>query len=331
VIRSLLALALALALCAGAPALAHETRPAYLEIEETGPETYDLLWKVPARGDLRLRLDVVLPPECEPASALRRDLLGGAFIDRWRVRCPGGLEGRTVHIAGLQGTLIDALVRVERADGRTQTLRVTPAAPRFALEASPSRVRVARTYLVLGVEHILGGLDHLLFVLGLLFLVRARSMLVKTITAFTVAHSITLAAATLGYAYPPVDTLNALIAMSILFLGPEIVRARRGETSFTLRRPWVVAFAFGLLHGFGFAGGLADLGLPRAEIPFALLAFNVGVEIGQLAFVALLLALGAALRVLEVSGSRWRRALPAYVVGSLGAAWTIERVAVLLS
>src|SRR5271169_596698 len=189
---------------------------------------------------------------------------------------------------------------------------------------------VAGVYLKLGVEHILFGADHMLFVLGLLLIVKDRWMLLKTITAFTVAHSITLGIATLGYASVPVVPLNAAIALSILFLGPEIVRVWRGQSSFTIRHPWVVAFAFGLLHGFGFASALTSAGLPRAELPLALLGFNVGVEIGQLAFVLLVLLLERAFRILEIRWPRWVAALPGYAVGSLGAFWTLERIGLLL-
>ncbi|MBS1173171.1 MAG: hypothetical protein H6R12_2001 [Proteobacteria bacterium] len=187
------------------------------------------------------------------------------------------------------------------------------------------------TYVVEGVRHILFGADHLLFVLGLLLIVGNRWMLVKTITAFTVAHSITLAIATFGVANVPALPLNAAIALSILFLGPEIVRAWRGETSFTIRHPWVVAFAFGLLHGFGFATALTSAGLPRQDLPLALLSFNVGVELGQLGFVALILAMIGAFRVLEVRWPRWVQVLPGYTVGTLGAFWTIQRTALLIA
>ena len=189
---------------------------------------------------------------------------------------------------------------------------------------------IAWVYLRLGVEHILQGIDHLLFVLGLLLIVGSRYTLIKTITAFTIAHSITLAIATLGYASAPVPPLNAAIALSILFLGPEIVRVWRGETSFTIRHPWVVAFVFGLLHGFGFASGLTTIGLSRVEIPVALLLFNVGVEIGQLFFVLIIVLLERSFRILEVRWPRWTEMLPAYTVGSLGAFWTIQRVAIMV-
>jgi hydrogenase/urease accessory protein HupE len=188
---------------------------------------------------------------------------------------------------------------------------------------------VLGTYSVEGIRHILLGADHLLFVLGLLLIVRDRWMLVKTITAFTVAHSITLAIATLGYAEAPALPLNAAIALSILFLGPEIVRSWRGETSFTIGHPWVVAFAFGLLHGFGFASALTGAGLPRGDVPLALLAFNVGVEVGQLGFVGLSLALERSFRVLAIRWPRWAQSLPGYTVGTLGAFWTVQRLVML--
>jgi hypothetical protein len=243
---------------------------------------------------------------------------------------PAGLAGKRIEFPGLQLTITDVLVRVERLDGATATELVRPQRPWFELAGPRGTLATALVFLGQGIEHILFGVDHLLFVLGLLAIVRTPWMLVKTITAFTVAHSITLAIATLGYASVPAGPLEAAIALSILFLGPEIVRAWRGESSFTIRHPWVVAFAFGLLHGFGFASGLTALGLPPGEIPLALLAFNVGVEIGQLAFVALVLLLVRAFKVLHV---HWPRALalaPAYVVGSLGAFWTIQRIVLMV-
>jgi hydrogenase/urease accessory protein HupE len=185
-------------------------------------------------------------------------------------------------------------------------------------------------FLKLGVEHIWLGIDHLLFVFGLLLLVKSRWMLLKTVTAFTVAHSITLALATLGYAHLPAPPLNAAIAFSILILGIEIVRSRSGKTGITILHPWIVAFAFGLLHGFGFASGLSALGLPAADIPLALVMFNVGVEVGQVSFVLLILLLERSFRQLEIHWPRWVQALPGYTVGSLGAFWTIQRTAMLL-
>jgi hydrogenase/urease accessory protein HupE len=214
-------------------------------------------------------------------------------------------------------------------DGRKWTTIIHPSQPWAQIVATQSRIAVFGDFIVEGIRHILFGADHMLFVLGLLLIVKNRWMLLKTITAFTVAHSITLAIATLGYANAPMLLLNAGIALSILFLGPEIVRSWRGESSFTIQHPWVVAFAFGLLHGFGFASALTSAGLPRAELPLALLSFNVGVEIGQVSFVALVLLLERSFRVLEIRWPRFAEALPGYAVGSVGAFWTIQRVVIL--
>jgi hydrogenase/urease accessory protein HupE len=311
-------------------ARAHELRPGYLEVRQTGPETFAMLWKVPARDDLRLGLSLQLPDNCTPAAEPMRFQTVDAYTERTTLACPGGLEGRRIAIDGLTATLTDVLVRLVRTDGPTQSVRLTPSSPSLVIAAVPSRFQAAATYLRLGIEHILMGVDHLVFVLGLLLIVPNRWMLLKTITAFTVAYSLTLAVATLGYARAPLLPLNAAIALSILFLGPEIVRAGRSDTSLTLRHPWMVAFAFGLLHGFGFASGLTSLGLPRAEIPMALLLFNLGVEAGQMLFVLLMVQLARAFRTLEIRWPRWVAAIPAYTVGTLGAYWTLQRTALLL-
>jgi hydrogenase/urease accessory protein HupE len=326
--RALLSVALLAGFAPGV--LAHEVRPAYLEIRQTGAVTYDVLWKVPGQGDLRLGLYVELPASCTNVTEPRGAVANSAYTERWTVQCAGGLGGRTIHVAGLSATVVDVLVRLQQLDGRTQVVRLLPSAPSFVVEAAPSRWRLAATYLRLGTDHILTGVDHLLFVLGLLLIVGNRWALFKTITAFTVAHSITLAVATLGYASAPLPPLNAAIALSILFLGPEIVRVGRGQTSLTIRYPWVVSFAFGLLHGFGFASGLKATGLPQTDIAWALLLFNVGVEIGQVFFVFLILAMAWSYRSLEIRWPRWALALPGYTVGTLGAFWTIQRTAMLL-
>ncbi len=328
--RRALRLALLAALLAPGPAPAHESRPGYLELKETSPGTYALLWKRPTGGEVELDLAPVLPDGCRLATPDRQQMTPGAVLLRGTLACDGGLSGKTLRIAGLDTTTTDVLVRIQHADGRLESRLLRPEAPAVTLGAATGRAERALAYLTLGVQHILLGVDHLLFVLGLLLIVSDRWALVKTITSFTVAHSLTLAIATLGYASAPVAPLNAAIALSILFLAPEVVRARRGGTSFTIRHPWVVAFVFGLLHGFGFASGLSAMGLPRAEIPLALLLFNVGVELGQIAFVLLVVLLERAFRTLEVVWPRWAAALPAYTVGSLGAYWTIQRTLILL-
>jgi len=313
-------------------AFAHELRPAYLELRQTGGDTFDVLWKVPGSGDdMRLGLYVRLPDGCSNVTEPHGVSVAGSYAERWKVKRSGGLSGGTIRIAGLAGTQTDVLVRIDYADGRSELHVLHPDTPAVTIAGTTSRGGRALAYLRLGIEHILLGVDHLLFVLGLLLIVGNRWTLIKTISAFTLAHSLTLAVATLGYARAPLPPLNAAIALSILFLGPEIVRVWRGESSFTIRHPWVVAFAFGLLHGFGFASGLTSMGLPKAEIPLALLLFNVGVEIGQLAFVLLILRLERSFRVLEIRWPRWALALPGYTVGVLGAYWTIQRVAVMLA
>jgi hydrogenase/urease accessory protein HupE len=313
------------------PAAAHEARPGFLELRETGPETYSLLWKKPTGGEVEIQIAPVVPEGCRLATPDRQQLTPGAMIVRGTLTCAGGLAGKTISIAGLDATITDVLLRVHHADGRLESHLLRPASPYVTLGAVTSLAERALGYVQLGVQHILLGVDHLLFVLGLMLIVSDRFMLVKTITAFTLAHSITLAIATLGYAQAPLPPLNAAIALSILFLGPEVVRRWRGETSFTIRHPWVVAFAFGLLHGFGFASGLTAMGLPQAEIPLALLLFNVGVELGQIAFVLLVIGLERSFRVLEVRWPLIVERLPGYAVGTLGAYWTIQRTLMLLA
>jgi hydrogenase/urease accessory protein HupE len=289
-----------------------------------------LLWKKPAGGETEIQIAPVVPEGCAMSTSDLQPPTPGAFVVRGVLRCDGGIQGKTLAIAGLDSTVTDVIVRIEMLDGRKSTTIVHPSQPWIQIAASQTRMTVMGSFIVEGIRHILFGADHMLFVLGLLLIVKDRWMLLKTVTAFTIAHSITLALASLGYANAPIVPLNAAIALSILFLGPEIVRSWRGETSFTIRHPWVVAFAFGLLHGFGFASALTDAGLPRVDLPLALLSFNVGVEIGQVSFVFLVLWLERSFRVLEIRWPRFVQALPGYTVGSLGAFWTLQRVAILL-
>lgn len=331
--RRIAGLALATSVVAALPAppvQAHEIRPGFLEMRETAPGTYSVLWKHPAGGEVRISIAPVFPEGCVFRSPDRQEMTPGAVLVRGTLRCDGGLAGKTITFAGLEATVTDVLVRLHNADGRLESHLVRPTSPSVTLGGTTTTGQRVAAYLQLGVQHILLGIDHLLFVLGLLLIVQDRWTLLKTISSFTLAHSITLAVATLGYASAPLPPLTAAIALSILFLGPEIVRVWRGETSFTIRHPWVVAFAFGLLHGFGFASGLTGMGLPPAEIPLALLLFNVGVEIGQLFFVVLILALERAFRTLEIRWPRPIQLFPGYAVGSLGAYWTIQRTLVLL-
>lgn len=312
--------------------LAHEARPAYLQLKQVTPDTFDLIWKVPAQGDnLRLGLYVRLPETAERLNDPHGMFVGGAYVERWRFREPNALVGSTIQIDGLRHTLTDVLVRIERLDGTTQVARLMPESPSLEVTAAPSGWQVVSTYFWIGVEHILLGVDHLLFVLGLLLIVGNTSGLVKTITAFTIAHSITLALSVFSVIQVPDAPLNAMVALSILFLGPEVVRKWRGQSSFTIRHPWLVSFVFGLMHGIGFASGLSVTGIPPGEIPSALLFFNLGVEAGQLAFVCVAIWVAMSLRTLELDRAWWAKRIPAYVVGSLGAFWTIQRCLLLMS
>jgi len=312
------------------PALAHELRPGYLELSQTADETYDVLWKVPAAGkNMRLSLHARFPDGTEETSEHRGVFVGGAFVERWSIRRPGGLTDQTIHIDGLGATMTDVLVRVERLDGTTLVSRIEPSQPSLLLAAAPRLSSLAGTYFALGVEHILGGIDHLLFVLALLMLVKGRRRLFVTITAFTVAHSVTLAAATLGWVNVPGAPVEAVIALSIVFVAAEIVHGLRGGEGLTARSPWIVALVFGLLHGLGFASALHEVGLPDHAIPVALFLFNVGVEAGQLLFVAAVLALLALARRVVTTAPRWIEWVPAYGIGAVAMYWTIERVSAL--
>jgi hydrogenase/urease accessory protein HupE len=312
-------------------ARAHEARPAYLEIKETSPNQFSVLWRTPVLAGMRLPVVLTMPGDVKNLKEPVEQELADSLLERqWIDAGTNGLAGKRIQFTGLQLTITDVLVRVEMLDGRTWTTIARPSQPWVEIAASQTWLGVAATYIVQGIRHILFGIDHLLFILGLMLIVKDRWMLVKTVTAFTVAHSITLAIATLGYAQMPVAPLNAAIALSILFLGPEIVRCWRGETSFTIQHPWVVAFAFGLVHGFGFASALTSAGLPRTDLPLALLSFNIGVELGQVAFVMLIVLLERSFRQLQIRWPRWVEALPGYAVGSVGAFWTIQRTAILL-
>jgi len=313
---------------------AHEVRPGYLQIKQVDALTYDLLWKVPAKGDHRLGLYVRLPADCH-SSQSTSSFVGGAYVERWRAACAGGLKDGTIAIDGLAATRTDVLARVVQSNGRTQTVRLTPSQPEFKVMGTAGTAAVIRTYFKLGVEHILLGFDHLLFVLALLFLVEGWRRLVATITAFTIAHSLTLAAATFGWVKVPQAPVEAVIALSIMFVAVEILHRHQGRTGIATRKPWIVAFVFGLLHGLGFAGALREVGLPDDAIPLALAFFNVGVEAGQLLFVAAVFLFFRLVN--QFMGRRGATAEPAflpgagvtrpasYLIGTLAAFWLIQR------
>ncbi|MBR0566856.1 HupE/UreJ family protein [Azoarcus sp. L1K30] len=316
--KALLATLVALIALASSPAYSHELSMAELEVRETAAGTFVTTWLASGNVPPGQELTPIWPKGCSSQDE--------------QVQCGSGGMSGMLKMEGIGQSYSAALIKVYWRDGSLHVYPLTAAQPSARLldTTSGSVADTAIAYANLGIEHILLGVDHLLFVLGLLLIVGNRWMLLKTITAFTVAHSITLAIATFGVAHVAPAPLNAAIALSILFLGPEVVRCWRGETSFTIRHPWIVAFAFGLLHGFGFASGLAELGLSRDQIPLALLMFNVGVEIGQLGFVLCILLLFRSLRLLAFERSSVAERLPGYLVGTLGAFWTIQRVFILL-
>ncbi|MEY4484630.1 MAG: hypothetical protein RL693_2082 [Verrucomicrobiota bacterium] len=370
----------------------HEVRPAYLELTERAKGEFEVLWKVPAIGGAPLAGEEIpheqtqllpddsnapktmpcgcpvptaaqlsrgvlpihpsLPKDASIISFPRVERLEGAEVKRWTIRTGRqGLEGWEVTVHGLSATMVDVLVRIALADGRVVSRLLRPDAPSFVFSAEGSAPAVSE-YFFLGVEHILLGVDHLLFVLALVLIVRGAGRLVKTITAFTLAHSITLGLATLGYVNMPAAPVEAVIALSIVFVAAEILRNRSStfqcrdssmessvnssppatlecRATLTARAPWIVAFTFGLLHGFGFAGALSQVGLPQSDIPMALLLFNLGVEAGQLAFVAVVLAIITLINRLRLPLPRWAPLIPPYAIGSIAMFWVIQRMGAL--
>ncbi len=322
-------------LLAASAAEAHRLSPGFFGMTEEAPGRYDARWKVSVSGGLADALSPELPAGCAVAGPPRLFLLDGVQmpnefrLQQATVVCEGPLAGGSFRIAGLETTDTDVLLRIDYADGSSFTHRLLPQAPSVVIPERPGMLDVIATYTVLGIEHILIGIDHLLFVLALLLIVSGWRRLVVTITAFTVAHSITLAFATLGVVSVSPAAVEATIALSILFLATELARrhAQGGaaDDDLTRRYPWVVAFAFGLLHGFGFAGVLAEIGLPGQAVPLALLFFNIGVELGQLIFIGAILALGFAFRRIRRDVPRAAPRYAAYVIGSVAAYWVFER------
>jgi hydrogenase/urease accessory protein HupE len=311
-------------------ARAHEFRPAYLQIDEVGSGRYQLLWRTPVLSGMRLPVVLRLPAEIHDVTAPAAHELSDSLVER-RVIDAGaqGLPGKRIEFVGLQATITDALVRVQMLDGTHSTTLVRPSQPWVDIATSQGPLAVAGAYLSHGIEHILFGIDHLLFVLGLIFIVRSTRMLLLTVTGFTVAHSITLSLATLGVLHVPRPPVEACIALSILLLASEILGLQRGERSLTSSWPWAVAFSFGLLHGLGFASALIDIGLPQGDVPLALFSFNIGVEVGQLAFIAAVLGLADLAKQSRIPDIvRFRvRTVSACAIGTAAAFWFIERLA----
>ena len=376
-------------------ARAHEVRPAYLELTEVSAGRFDVLWKQPVLADAepglvrRLPLRPAFPAQCREAGRALPELTAAALLERWTIDCGAeGLGDAPIEIAGLPRTLTDVLLRVRFVDGEAVDHLLRPEAPRVVVSPESGGGMAVPAYLRLGVEHLLFGFDHILFVVGLMFLVRRPLQLVQVVTAFTAAHSITLALSTLGVLTLSQRPVEAVIALSILYLAVELARGASGTAgadgasgvdgaggagravgadgasgfdgasaahgasrahgtsgddasgahatsgagrpgdlrSPLARSPWAIAFGFGLLHGFGFAGALADIGLPEQARAMALLLFNVGVEIGQLMIVGVLLALLYGLRVRRAPLPAVVVQAPIYVMGTVSAWWFLERV-----
>jgi len=315
----------------GLPALSHEVRPAFLQITEQPNHRYDILWKQPSMGTMAVHLEPQISGGLLDAPPSDIESSASFQIRRWHNLDAGtqGLEGRTLRIDGLEQTITDVLVSIALLNGDSSQQILRPREPSMTLHLTGNG-RAVPAYITLGIQHILTGIDHLSFVLGLILLVRSRITLIKTITAFTVAHSITLAATTLHFIAPRPSLIEALVALSILFVAVELVHHYRGRNGLTVRYPWLIAFTFGLLHGCAFASALTEIGLPQHAIPLSLLLFNVGVELGQLMFIAAVLAIGWALTRLPKEVPVWTRWVPPYAIGSFAAFWFIERLSTAL-
>ena len=322
-----IAIASAATLVAPAPVGAHALSPALLALRETSPGTFAVTWKIPTLRMLGADLRPLLPSTCPAVGQPSLDETIESLTTTWTIECgSGGIVGTTIGVDGLGVAKTDALLHLELADGRAIDTVLRVGTPTFVVPERDTALAVAHRYVGLGIDHILSGYDHLLFVFGLLLLATDWRRLVATITAFTLGHSVTLTLAVLDVARVPPAPVEVLIAFSIFVLAVELARFDAGpDATLMRRRPWLMALGFGFLHGLGFAGTLRAAGLPADAVPLALLGFNVGIEIGQLAFVLAVLALRAGLRPALARLPAWADAVPTYAMGTLAACWMIER------
>jgi hydrogenase/urease accessory protein HupE len=327
------AVALAALACLPRLAGAHALSPALLVLREARAGVFDVTWKIPVFRIIGADLEPRMPADCPVVSASTPTDDGEGLTSHFRIDCGArGLVGKTVGVDGLGTAKTDALLRIELADGRAIDTVLRSSEPTLVIPEREERLTLASRYVALGVEHILTGYDHLLFVFGLLLLAADVRALVATVSAFTLGHSVTLTLAALDLARVPPAPVEVLIAFSIFVLAVELARNDgANDATFSRRRPWLMALAFGFLHGLGFAGTLRATGLPAGAVPLALFGFNVGIELGQLAFVLTVLALTAAARPLLRRAPAWSYALPSYVIGSLAACWMIERARALFA
>lgn len=304
---------------------AHEIRPAYLQIKQLETNSYQVIWKVPTMGDMVLKIYPQFDSGLELTESIPGKAMSGSAVYSYKLSGEIALAGSTLEIENLKKTMVDVLVSIDYLNGEKVTMMLQPDQPSAQIPGVTSQWLVTKTYTILGIEHILFGIDHLLFVLALIIITKGFKKILKTVTAFTLAHSITLSMAVLGVANLPGPPVEAVIALSIVFLAAEIIKNINGQETLTSQKPWLVAFSFGLLHGFGFAGALSEVGLPQTEIPLALAFFNIGVELGQIAFVAVVLII---IRLLAIQRD-WPLILkkaPAYAIGAISSFWVIERV-----
>ncbi len=305
---------------------AHALDPGYLEMRQISSVTWSVHWRKPDVNGQPMAVDAVLPESCSPRRGPSPLFDRRAWVSSWIVECQTDIAGQPIAIDGLEAQRNDVLVRLLPSQAEPTTLRFTPDTAVQNIPSEQTTWSVFANYILLGFEHILEGWDHLLFVFALFILVRDPWRLVGAVTAFTFAHSITLALATFGVLNVPGPPVEAVIALSIVFLAMEIVKGEDGRFRLSKQKPWIVCFGFGLLHGLGFAGALADIGLPSNDIPAALLAFNLGVEAGQLSFIGALAFLKATFRFVAVPISQGTKVIAAYCIGSVSMYWLIERV-----
>jgi len=302
-------------------------RPVYLEVIQKTTDSYSVLLKVPVKSNKNPSLKMKIIDGCKEKGLHTTRFIDGSYRDRYILTCTQDIRGKLLEVKGLENTQRDLLLRMEFLDGSSQSILLNPMHSRYIIKENASIGQIIQTYTWLGITHILMGFDHLLFVFALLLIVKNIQRLLWTITAFTVAHSITMAGATLGFVHVPQQPVEAIIALSILFLAMEIIHEKQGKIGLASRYPWLIAFIFGLLHGFGFAGALAEIGLPQQAIGLALIFFNIGVELGQLMFVATVVLLSLFLQRLRYPKLMQKiEVFVVYTIGGISAFWMIERI-----
>ena len=322
IIASLLILFLLSQFC-----MADDIRLSYLEIKEKKSQHFSVLLKLPSKDNQKLPIEMIIPKGCISTTPKISHLINNTYLDSWQMKCNNGLTNKTLLLKGLEKTNIELLLRLELLSETSHSTLLTPSKASYIVPKNDSSLKILQTYTWLGITHILLGFDHLLFVFALLLIVNSMRRLLWTISAFTLAHSLTMAIATLGIVHIPQAPVEAIIALSILFLAMEIMHEKQGKVGLTSRYPWLIAFIFGLLHGFGFAGALAEIGLPQQAIALALVFFNIGVELGQLIFIATIVSIIVALKHFTYPNLLSKlQTVVIYVIGGVSSYWLIDRV-----